>query len=763
MSTTTVNPSNNPLGGLYVKSEQQLVLPLKHTHVQAKIAGNVSRVEVTQTFENPFTKVLEAVYVFPLPDGAAVDDMEIKIGDAIIKGNIKKREEAQQIYEQAKRQGRTTGLLEQERDNMFTQSLANIKPSEQIDVTIRYTDSLKFEGGNYEFVFPMVVGPRFIPGTPISPSGIDTDQVPDASRITSPVIPPGMRSRHDINVTVEIDAGVLISDVRSPSHQIQIEPKGKIVWVKLGGEDTIPNKDLILRYQVSGSETQSTVLTQSDERGGHFAIYLLPALEYRPSEIVPKDVVFLIDTSGSQMGDPLQKCQELMRRFINGLNPDDTLTIIDFSNTTRQLSATPLPNTPENRAKAIAYINNLQANGGTYLFNGIRAVLNVPVTSNRLRSIVLLTDGYIGNENEVLAEVQRELKPGNRLYSFGAGSSVNRFLLNRIAEIGRGTSRIIRQDEPTEEVAEKFFQQINNPVLTNIQVTWEGMGESPEIYPANPPDLFAQQPLVLFGRKQDRASGNLRVFGMAAGGKTYEKTFHLIFEENENPAIAQLWGRARIKDLMNQMYVVETKAGVEAVTETALTYQLLSQYTAFVAVSEEVRVNSATPSISVQVPVEMPEGVRDEGIRATDWVDGGMMMAPGQPQASYLGSPPPMATRDGNFQVRSRRREFQTRGHNSSAPRQHQLEVVSVTGLEQVAIDALTQHLQQMNLPTGFSGEIVFEFQVGKGRVGRVMLDEKASTLKDAAVIDVIKRSLIGWQVPQSTTGTVRINLRIQS
>jgi len=164
----------------------------------------VSRVEVTQTFENPFTKPLEAVYVFPLPDEAAVDNMEIKIGDRIIKGNIKKREEAQQIYQQAKQQGRTAGLLEQERDNIFTQSLVHIQPGEQIDVTIRYTDRLKFEGGNYEFVFPMVVGPRFIPGTPIDSSG-DTDQVPDASRITSPVIPPGMRSGHDIHIIVEVE------------------------------------------------------------------------------------------------------------------------------------------------------------------------------------------------------------------------------------------------------------------------------------------------------------------------------------------------------------------------------------------------------------------------------------------------------------------------------------------------------------------------------------------------------------------------------
>lgn len=321
MTCNIVNP------GLFAKGSEK-VFPLKHTEVGAVIAGNVARVEVIQSFENPFTTPLEAVYVFPLSDESAVDEMEIRIGDKIIKGSIKKREEAQEIYEQAKKEGRTAGLLEQERDNIFTQSLANILPGEQINVTIRYTDSLKFDAGSYEFVFPMVVGPRYIPGELIPPTpldkggkeGVDTDLVLDASRITPPVLPPGMRSGHDINLTVEIDAGVVVTEIKSPSHHLEIEHIDQIALIRLGVEDTIPNKDFILRYQVSQNETQSTVLTQVDERGGHFAVYLIPALQYQPSQIVPKDVVFLVDTSGSQSGAPLQQCQELMRRFINGLN-----------------------------------------------------------------------------------------------------------------------------------------------------------------------------------------------------------------------------------------------------------------------------------------------------------------------------------------------------------------------------------------------------------------------------------------------------------
>lgn len=764
----TFKPSKDTLSGLYVQSpDGKQQFPLKHTEVEAKIAGNLSRVELTQTFENPFTEPLEAIYVFPLPDEAAVDDMEIKIGDRIIKGNIKQREEAQAIYEEAKQQGRTAGLLEQERDNIFTQSLANIKPGEQIDVTIRYTDSLKFEGGNYEFVFPMVVGPRFIPGTGIDESG-DTDIVPDASLITPPITHPETRNGHDISVNVEIDAGISISNVCSTSHQLQIEHDGEIVRVKLGKEDTIPNKDLILRYQVSGDNTEATVLTQADERGGHFAVYLIPALDYHTNEIVAKDVVFLMDTSGSQQGDPLQKCQELMRRFINGLNPDDTFSIIDFSDTTQQLSAAPLPNTSQNRALAIKYINRLTANGGTYLLPGIQAVLKFPESEGRLQSIVLLTDGYIGNDNEILAEVQRELKPGNRLYSFGVGSSVNRFLLNRIAEIGRGTSQIIRQDEPTEEVAEKFFRQINNPVLTNIQIAFEGTGEMPIIYPSIAPDLFAEQPLVLFGRKLDTTAGNLCIRGTAAGNKAYEKTFHLNFEETGNPAIAQLWGRAKIKDLMKSMVDVETTEGVEAVTDTALTYQLLSQYTAFVAVSDDVRVNPESASLSMQVPVEMPEGM------SYDWMGGAVV------SSNFLASPAPVlysqrVSRNvsanvgdlGMFDTYSidpcRMADAQDEAVYMSRSASFQLEIISVTGLDPAATNALKSYLQQLNLHTGFSGEIVFEFPVKKGRVIRIMLDEKDSTLKEKSVIDLIKRSLLAWQVPKSAKGTIRLTLSIHS
>ena len=567
-------------GGLYSYDRQGKVqtFPLTNTAVNAKIAGNIARVEVTQTFDNPSSQPLEAIYKFPLPDDAAVDEMEIRIGDRLITGNIKRQQEAQQIYQTAKREGKTAGLLEQQKDNIFTQSLANIQPGERVEVVIRYTNSLQFIGNDYEFAFPLVVAPRYGETSHIKPL-IAPAMADNAHK---------MRSGKDIQVNIEIDAGVAVSNVRSPSHQVSIQNNRAITRVALTDKNLIPNQDLILRYQLMGAETQATVLTQSNQQGGHFATYLIPAVNYNPDEIVPKDVVFLMDTSGSQRGFAIAQSKELMRQFISGLNADDTFNIIDFSSTSRRLANKPLENTRLNRARALAYVDKIDANGGTELMNGINEVINFPAaTDGRLRSIVLLSDGLIGADEEVIGSIRDNLQPGNRLYSFGVGGSTNRFILNRLAELGRGTVTILPPNEDAVKVAEKFYREINKPVVTNIELEWLGAGEAPEIYPRQAPDLFASQPLILYGRKQDATQGKLKITGTLAGGKPYAQILDVNFQQiGGNSAIAQLWGRSRIKDLMNQMYGRETSQGIEAVTNTALDYNLLSKYTAFVAVDE---------------------------------------------------------------------------------------------------------------------------------------------------------------------------------
>ena len=592
---------HSELGGLYGYEEGKVrAFPLENTTVDAKIAGNLSRVEVKQTFVNPNNKPLEAVYQFPLPDDAAVDEMEIRIGDRLIRGVIKKKQEAKQIYQQAKSEGQTAGLLEQQRDNIFTQSVANIQPGQKVEVIIRYSNALHFIGNNYEFAFPLTVASRY--GSSTTSSNFNPLGSPAWAADTQKT-----RSGRDVNLNIEIDAGVTISDVKSPSHAIAVRDTNGTTKVALRNKDTIPNRDLILRYKLAGADTQATVLSQSNKQGGHFATYLIPAVKYNKQQIVPKDVVFLVDTSGSQGGAPIEQSKELMRQFISGLNEDDTFNIINFSDRSSKLSDKPLNNTRENRAKALAYVTQVDANGGTNFMNGIDTVLNFPAAENgRLRSIVLLSDGLIGADEEIIARVRDNLRSGNRLYSFGVGSSTNRFLLDRLAEIGRGTVTILPPDENAVTVAEQFFTEINKPIVTNIEAEWLGEGEAPEIYPRQAPDLFASQPLVLYGRKGDGSSGKLKITGTVAGGKPYEEILDVNFQQvGGNSAIAQLWGRSRIRDLSNQMYGKENPQGIEAITQTALDYNLLSKYTSFVAVSKIIPKKSDKNSASVPEPSEI--------------------------------------------------------------------------------------------------------------------------------------------------------------
>ncbi|MGF1537054.1 MAG: VIT domain-containing protein [Elainellaceae cyanobacterium] len=745
---------------------------LQHTDMQAQVSGNLARVEVTQTFHNPFDQPLEAVYVFPLPDEAAVDDMEIRLGDRVIRGEIKPREEAQAIYDQAREEGRTVGLLEQERANIFTQSVANIRPGEAIEVTLRYTESLAFEADSYEFVFPTVVGPRYIPGNPLESRPEDgTDQVPDADRITPPVLPPETRSGHDLAVTVQFDAGMPIRQVRSPSHEIVMSENNSlgVSQVQLAPSDTLPNKDFILRYQVSGDTTQAALLTQANEQGGHFALYLIPAVDYRPEDIVPKDVVFLMDTSGSQQGEPLAQSKRLMARMLNGLNPSDTFTIIDFANTTTRLSPTPLANNDANRRRAMQYVDQLTASGGTELLNGVKEVLSFPPAEDgRLRSVVLLTDGYIGNEAAVIAEVQQRLQAGNRLYSFGVGSSVNRFLLDRLGEVGRGLSLFVRQDEPVEAVIDRFLGRISNPVLTNLSATWEGPEEA-VIYPQAAPDLFDQQPLVLFGRVSSSQPGALRVTGTLANGEPYETRLPVRFDEAGNVAIAQLWGRARIKDLMLEMAGGETVAGVEAVTQTALDYRLLSAYTAFVAVSEEVRVDPDGTRRRVEVPVALPEGVSYEGVFGPAEADAGAPSAaspqratsaitriadtldaaeaiPQAPSPHQL--PPIIATEEAPEQ-------------SAGQPLSLEIEIegVDVTLTDDVGQQLAASLQRQLQGLSTTSGTAVWRVRLRQGRVTRVLLDEAASTLEGREALAEMRARLRGWRSPVALDGTVQITV----
>jgi len=605
------------LGG--EKPANRLELPLERTQVNIEVSGFVAQATVIQHYHNPYEKPIEAVYTFPLPNDAAVDDMEMKIGDRTIKGLIKRRQEARQMYEQAKQRGQRASLLEQERPNIFTQSVANIMPGDNITITLRYVNILHYAEGHYELVFPMVVGPRYIPGNVvIGQQGTgwapDTDQVPDASRITPPVLKPGERSGHDISLAVALDAGIAIKDVNSPSHVTEIEkidPSQR--QIKLHPADSIPNKDFILRYQVAGQAPEVATLAHHDQRGGFFTLIIQPQKIVTDEQAFPRELIFIVDTSGSMHGYPLKKSKEAMKKLIEGMRPLDMFNVVRFAGDTGTLWNKPRPYTSSHANKALRYIESFQGRGGTEMQKGILEALAQPAAEGYLRIAFLLTDGYVGNEYQIFQAIEKERR-GARVFSLGVGSSVNRYLLDRVAELGRGEAFYVRQDENSDLVIKKFFQRVDRPVLAHIEIDW-GKLDVTELYPPKVPDLWAGQPIRLHGRYQQGGEETIVIRGQMTK-QPFEQRLPVNFPQSvpAHEAMATVWAREKVHELMNRMVREgQTAELIEQVTQLGLTYRLMTQWTSFVAVEEKV-VNQAGKIETVVQPVEMPEGVSYEGV-----------------------------------------------------------------------------------------------------------------------------------------------------
>jgi Ca-activated chloride channel family protein len=586
------------------------LLPLERTDVTAHLTGFMGRVKVQQVFNNPYSDPIEAIYVFPLPDEAAVSDMTITIGKRVIRADVLEREQARKTYEDAKHSGKTAALLEQERPNIFTQSVANILPGEEIVVEITYDQLLAYEGGSYEFVYPMVVGPRYIPSK---------HAVPDADRITPPVKKPGTRGGHDITLEIALNPGMTVTGLESTTHDIEVTPRGALnkassgpIAVSLAGGDTIPNKDFVLRFEVAGEAPKMALLAHKGEGDGFFAFMFQPPAAPVDEQISPKEIVFVLDVSGSMSGEPIALVKRAMRRAIENLNPNDTFRIVTFSNDASSMTDRALDNTPDNVRRALSYVNGIRAGGGTSMLTGVRAALDAP-SDDRLRIVVFMSDGYIGNEAEILAAIGESLGDDTRIFPFGVGSSVNRYLLDRMAGVGRGAATyVLLDDDPAEQVA-AFYARIANPVLTHIEIDWAGLAVA-QTTPSAVPDLFAGQPVWVVGRYDSPGKAKVRVKGKLGGRDvSYDVPVALPRSDADNAALAQLWARERVKQMMSAMYGGEDPELVQQVTQLGLDYRIATRYTSFVAVEERV-VNEGGQVKTVRVPVEMPEGVSYDAV-----------------------------------------------------------------------------------------------------------------------------------------------------
>jgi Ca-activated chloride channel family protein len=624
--------------------------PLKHTSVTAKVSGYVSRVTVKQTFQNPFKDKIEAVYTFPLSDTGAVDEMIMKVGNRTIHGTIKKREEAKEIYDAAKARGNVASLLDQERPNIFTQSVANIEPGKEVEITIQYIDLLPYEDGKYSFAFPTVVGPRFNPGPPVGKQGTgwspDTTEVSDASRITPPVTPAGTRAGHDISISVSIDGGVPISNIHSSLHEVSISNQSeKAATVSLVNKNTIPNKDFVLKWDVAGDKVKSGYLTYRDpktDKSGYFTLMLLPPKRVTPETVAPKEMIFLIDCSGSQSGLPLAKAKETLTYIVEHMNPNDSFQIISFNNTNSFLFDKPRTNSESTRRQAQAYIEGLEANGGTWMGPAVEAVFNQPADSNRLRIVTFMTDGYVGNDMEILGLVKKH-RGASRWFPFGTGNSVNRFLIDGIAREGGGESEFVLLNSEPGVVGKKFYDRISSPVLTDVKVDIKGV-ETKEVFPRDVSDVWAQKPLYIKGRYTNGGKAVATLTGLNAG-TPYKQTMELNLPEVNatNPGIGSIWARAKVDRLMSEDWFgaqsgKPNKEIKDEIVQTALDHHIMTQYTSFVAVEEKYVTKGGKPTLEV-VPVEMPDGVSREGVFGEGGRANGVMkakrMGPGGYGAAY--------------------------------------------------------------------------------------------------------------------------------
>jgi Ca-activated chloride channel family protein len=627
-----LNPQNASAGQPQSGSQLQIIgkdgkvtgfVPLKHTGIKSEISGFVARIEVTQEFENVLPDAVEAVYVFPLPHDSAVDGMTMTVGQREIRAVIKERDEARKIYEQARNTGHTAALLDQERPNIFTQSVTNIPPSGKVQIKLSVIELLKYEAGVYEFAFPLVVGPRYIPGNPTGAGDHgtmpDSDQVPDASRISPPVAgvhTDDATAGHDVSMEVNLAAGVPVGDVESTSHKIFADRTGADSYhVTLADQAVPPNKDFILKYKVAGTGINDAVLAHSDKSGGYFTLILQPPDRPQETALVPRQLIFVVDTSGSMWGFPLEMAKKTVQRALDNLRKDETFNLITFSGGTRILFPEPVPATPENVAEAKKVLAGAYGSGGTEMMKAIRTALgddagaDKPMEADPIRVVCFMTDGYVGNDADIIAEIKKHSDA--RVFSFGIGTAVNRFLLTKMAEEGHGDAEFVTAPNEAQAAADRFYERVHSPVLTNISIDWNGLPVT-DVYPRNVRDLFSAKPVIITGRYSGTPTGKITIKGYQGTGD-YSRTIPVDFSSagKSNAALEKIWARHKVEDLMSQDWngIQSGNSKYKAqIIQVGLEHNLATQFTSFVAVEERTVVSDGKP-VKVEVPVELPEGV----------------------------------------------------------------------------------------------------------------------------------------------------------
>lgn len=582
--------------------------PLKETNVSVNINGIFAETFVTQTYSNEGQEPINATYVFPASSRVTIHGMKMEIGDEIITAKIKEKEEARHDYEQAKSEGKSASLLEQQRPNVFTMDVANVMPGDIIRIELHYTEMITPTDGIYQFVFPTVVGPRYT--SPSVPKSLKAE-----TWIASPFLRLGDTPREKYNINVNLSAGVPITDLQCGSHKIDVAWDNQTsARISLSNpEEFAGNRDFILDYKLTGTEISSGLMLGTGESENFFLLMVQPPERYTPETIPPREYIFILDVSGSMYGFPLDTSKELIRNLAGSLRETDRFNVILFSDSLIQMSPESVPATAENVQKAFALIDNEEGGGGTELAPALETALAIPASPGAARSVIAITDGYISGEREIFDIIGRNIGTTN-FFSFGIGSSVNRYLIDGIAKTGLGESFVVTDPSEAAATADRFRTYIQSPILTDVQVTYDGF----DVYDIEPPTLstlFASRPIVLFGKWKGEPSGTIHITGKT-GGKDYAEDIPVsaAIPLEANNIIQYLWARTRVERLTDYGMTEDLQANAKKeVTELGLRYSMMTPYTSFIAVTEKVR-NTEGKSTDVKQPLPIPMNVSEWAI-----------------------------------------------------------------------------------------------------------------------------------------------------
>jgi Ca-activated chloride channel family protein len=619
---TDANRTLSPYFFVQSDAEGGEQLPLKSTTVVVDIAGVIADVRLTQTYKNEGRYPIEALYIFPGSTRAAVYGMKMTIGERIQVAKVEERQAARATYEKAKGEGKSTSLLEQQRPNVFQMNVANIMPGNEVRVELSYTELLVPTDGIYEFVSPTVVGPRY--------SNRPAAGAPPTERwVENPYLTEKQPPPYTFDITVNLATGLPIQNMTSPSHKVEIAYQdASRATAKLSPSEQFGgNRDYILQYRLQGDAVESGLLLYEGQEENFFLLMMQPPKRVTNQQIPPRDYMYIVDVSGSMHGFPLETAKKLLADLINHLRPVDTFNVLLFSGGSALLSSHPVPATPENIQIALEFIDREQGSGGTELLPALHRALALPESEQTTRTLVIVTDGYVAVETEAFELIHSRLQNAN-VFSFGIGSSVNRFLIEGLARAGYGEPFIVTKPDEASDIAAKFRTYIQTPVLSNIEVDYNSF-DVYDVEPPSVPSVFAERPVVIFGKWHGQPHGAITIRGNR-GDAAYTKTIEVanVQAQLTNAALRYLWARHRIATLGDYQALQPQDERVKEITTLGLTYNLLTAYTSFVAVDEVVR-NPGGQNTQVKQPLPLPQGVSNFAV-------GGELGTTPEPETVFL-------------------------------------------------------------------------------------------------------------------------------